>query len=790
VIGATISHFLVERRLGAGGMATVYLARDLALARPVALKVVTGDVRPDLRDRLLREAEASARLQHPAIATFYEAGEFDGAAFIAMEYVEGETIRDRLGRGPLAVDAVVALGAMLLEALHHAHLAGLLHRDIKPENVMLTPADMPKLLDFGLARAIGPDALTGTNLTLGGIAGTVGYMSPEQLHGEELDVRSDLFSMGAVLYELLVGRAAFPGTTMAERISAILSREPDPLPVHGIPPGLPGILQRALARDRASRYPSAAAFLSDWRGLSDGSAVQSGLPQTLAVMDLRNLSGHTGDEWIGSGIAESLAADLARVPGLTIVAREKVLRAARAASGTDAAPDALQVAATLGCRWVLSGSFQRLGPALRMTTSLADVGTGQVLSAEKLDGTTEGLFDLQDRLSRAVVSNLNLRLPTPAEIPSEPPDVLAFEYYARGRRLWQRLEKGTFDQAREYYERAIVIQPEYAPALSGLAAVHAMRFTFTTDPEELDQASVYARRAIASDPTMADPHIWLGYALLRQGRMDDAIQAELAALALEPENQYAVYFVGCVEQFRGRPAAALPYLQMCVQKEPHGFAWLGLGWAHLSVGNLPEALWCGERAVALERQPGVGPTSGAGSLPGECLRLSGRLDESRAANVAALEAVERSDHMYRDTFRASALCCLGRTALMQNDRAAAGAAFAQVMLQITGRPRTLGGGFLMVQALAGRAIVDGAPGDLDDAQALLDRRDRYSFDLAWTCAPEFCHVDLARAAHALGRPGVTAHLEQARAAGSLEARLVLDGTLVWDQPARPQGTAS
>jgi serine/threonine protein kinase len=148
-----------------------------------------------------------------------------------MEYVEGETIRDRLGRGPLPVDAVVALGAMLLEALHHAHLAGLLHRDIKPENVMLTPADTPKLLDFGLARAIGPDALTGTNLTLGGIAGTVGYMSPEQLHGEELDVRSDLFSMGAVLYELLVGRAAFPGTTMAERIGAILSREPDPLPV-------------------------------------------------------------------------------------------------------------------------------------------------------------------------------------------------------------------------------------------------------------------------------------------------------------------------------------------------------------------------------------------------------------------------------------------------------------------------------------------------------------------------------------------------------------------------------
>jgi TolB-like protein len=788
MVGRTISHFVVERRLGAGGMATVYLARDLALARHVALKIVTADVDPALRIRLLREAEAAARLQHPAIATFYESGQADGSAFIAMEYVAGETIRDRLATGALPVDTVVAIGAMLLEAMHHAHLAGLLHRDIKPENVMIAPSGAPKLLDFGLAMPVDPSAATGTNLTLDGVAGTIGYMSPEQLSGQELDARSDLFAVGALLYEMLAGRPAFPGATMAERIGAILSRDPDPLPGELMPSSLAGMLRRALARDRTVRYPSAAAFLSDWRGLSDGSALQPSLPQTLAVMDLRNLSGQPGDEWIGSGIAESLAADLARVPGLSVVARDKVLRAARAASTTDA----LHVAASLGCRWALSGSFQRLGPAVRMTTSLADVGTGQVLSAEKLDGTIEGLFDLQDRLSRAVLSNLNLRLPTPADTPSGPPDAQAFEYYARGRRLWQRLEKGSFDQAREFYERAIAVQPGYALALSGLAAVHAMRFTFTTDPAELDRAMAYARRAIASDPRLADPYLWLGYALMRRGQVDEALEAELTAAALDPDHAYPTYFAGAIEYFRGRPSAALPYLQSAVQKEPHGFAWLGLGWVHQSLGNISEAHWCGERAVALEREAVVAPTAGAGSLIGECLRLWGRLTESRAANAAAVEAAEGSDHMYRDTFRGVALCCLGRTALMQHDAAGAQAAFTQVIAQVTGRPRTLGGGLLLVQAMAGLAAT-GREASLDEAHALLARRDTYSFDESWGCAEEFCLVDLARATHALGRQGANALLEQARDAVALEARLVLDGTLAWDSPEGPttplRGTA-
>ena len=395
MLGRTLSHYLIESRLGEGGMGAVYLARDLALGRSAALKVVTNAVDADLRDRFFREAEASARLQHPAIATFYESSEADGQAFIAMEYVRGSTLRELLARGPLPVDTAIALTSSLLEALNHAHAAGILHRDIKPENIIVTPDGAPKLLDFGLAKgladAAGESDATVQNLTGGRILGTVGYMSPEQLRAEHLDAASDLFAVGAVLYEMVSGRPAFPGAHASERIAAILSKDPAPLGPAEAGPYLNEIIQRALSKDPRARYQSASAMLSDLRAMGEGGTPQpsAGSPQTLAILDFRNLSRQSDDDWIGSGVAESLAADLARVPGLTVVGREKLLAATRvhagAASG-DQSSDALALGSVLGCRWIVLGSYQRLGPMLRVTTQLTEVGTGDVVAAEKLDG--------------------------------------------------------------------------------------------------------------------------------------------------------------------------------------------------------------------------------------------------------------------------------------------------------------------------------------------------------------------------------------------------------------------
>ncbi len=778
MLGRTLSHYRIEARLGEGGMGAVYLANDLALGRQAALKLVANDVDPELRERLLMEAEAGARLQHPAIATFYESSEGADGAFIAMEYVRGRTLRDVLGSGPVAPASAISIASALLEALHHAHAAGILHRDIKPENVILTDDGAPKLLDFGLAKALRAnraDDTTVANLTGGRILGTVGYMSPEQLRGEELRPASDLFALAAVLYELISGRPAFPGSHATERIAAILSYDPPPLTGGSIPPALWPIVHRALAKDPAARYESASAMLSDLRAVTEGATVASALPQSLVVLDFRNLSGASDDDWIGSGVAESVSADLARVPGLTLVGRQKMLATLRSTNptGVDHTQDALTLGSILGCRWILLGSFQRLGPALRLTSQLTDVATGEVIAGEKLDGPVDTLFEMQDRLARAVLQSLHLKLPTPAQGVLQRRDLQAFECYARGRRLFQRLQKGTFEQARELYEQAIREEPNHAKALAGLAALHAMRFTFTTDNAELDKASEYARRSIAADPLLADPHVWLGYALMRYGRMDEAFAAELRAAELDPVDGYPPYFCGCVLQFRGRSAEALPFYQRAVETGAmHGFAWVGLAAVHQSLGNLKECQWCMERAISMEHQPGATPTSGASGFLGECFRLQGRLPEAREACLAGIDAAEKSDHMYRDTFRAISLCCLARTALDQGDTAAAHAALTQVLAHIHGRERTLGGGFLAVQALAGLSRCGDGEESLVKAMRLFRERDRYNFSLLWICNEETTLVELARAAIALGLPE-QGMLARAQELGSYEAGVLL-----------------
>ncbi|HKD18728.1 MAG TPA: protein kinase [Thermoanaerobaculia bacterium] len=758
MIGRTLSHYRVEERLGAGGMGEVFLARDLALGRPAALKIIAQPLSSELTARLRREAEACARLQHPAIATFYEAGEVDGVAFLAMEYVPGETLRDRLRRGPLPVpEALIAAGA-LLEALNHAHAAGVLHRDIKPENIMLTGGQVARLLDFGIARFLGPDeaeseAATATALTeAGAVVGTVGYMSPEQLRGDPLDERSDVFSLGAVLYEMLAGSPAFPGGTATERIAAILGQTPAPLTENGVPPEVAAVVARSLEREASRRPPSAASFLADLRAAASGEFVAA-LPDAIAVVDFENLSKNPDDDWIGSGIAESLAADLSRLPGLRVAPRGKVLALRKPTDEAARDAEAVRLGRLLACRWVLAGAYQRIGPRLRVTSRLIDVTVGETVASEKRDGSLEDIFTIQDALAASTAETLR---PSGAPAPAAPKSrrVDAFESHARGRRLFLRLAKGSFDEARAAFEEAIAADPEHAPALAGLSAVHAMRFTFLTDPAELDAAAGYARRAIAADPNLGEPRVWLGYALMRQGRWEEAEQQERRAGELEPGNPYAFYFGACVFHFSGHPASARPLFQRALEIDPlHGWSWLGLGWSHYDLDAGSEAVWCFEKALELERLGGPHPTVGAAGYLGECLRRLGRLDEARRRCLEGLADVERSDNMYRDSFRAICLCALGRTALDQGDREGARASFAQALAHLHGRPRGLGGGQLVVQALAGLARATEQRELFDEARALFQARRGYDFSALWTCTDDVSRIELARTAAAIEQPG-------------------------------------
>jgi tetratricopeptide (TPR) repeat protein len=301
-----------------------------------------------------------------------------------------------------------------------------------------------------------------------------------------------------------------------------------------------------------------------------------------------------------------------------------------------------------------------------------------------------------------------------------------------------------------------------------------MRFTFLTDPAELEAASSYARRAIAADPEMGEPRVWLGYALMRQRRFDEAIEQQLRAAALEPSNPYGHYFAGCALAFSGRSAEAVPHYRRAVEADArHGWAWMGLGWALVETGSGSEGLWCFEQAVSLERLGGPHATVGASGYLGEGLRRAGDLENARRRCLEGLEAVERSDSMYRDSFRGICLVALGRTALALSDGTAARAAFGQAVAHLRGRPRGLGGGHLLVQALAGLARAGEGAARLDEAEALFAGRRGHDFSALWTCTGDVSLLELARAAAAVGREERAREwLARAKEAGSGEARAV------------------
>ncbi len=720
--GSVISHYRVKERLGAGGMGVVYSARDLALGRMAALKVLPDVFTADLRERLLLEADASARLQHPAIATYYESGEIGGTAFIAMELVAGETLRRRLGRGPIPVNDALAWIACVLEALSHAHAAGILHRDIKPENIMLTGPRSAKLLDFGLAKhLLLEDAETAATMhTAAAVAGTLGYMSPEQIRNDPQDRRSDIFQVGAVLYEMLTGRPAFPGSSAAERLVAVLARDPDPIDNAEVPASLTAAVMRALARDPERRYPSAAALLSDLRAVTAGESVGE-LPDAVAILDFDNLSGDPAQAWIATGVTEALGTDLKKVNGLEVLPRERIVKVRAAIGSASAEPSPAAIGLRLGCRWVMAGSYQTVGDALRITMRLVETATEKTVVMEKIDGALSELFRMQDQLAAVTLRALDLddaQRPRPAARPS----LDAYESYIRGRRLFLRLEKGSMDQARQYYEDAVRVEPGYGLALCGLAGFHAMQYTFTTDVRVLNAAAEYAHRAIKADPSLAEARNWLAYALMRLGRLKEASEEWQRARTLDPSFFLPFFFGGGIGFLIGKADEGLRLMQRAVELEPRlSYPVWALACLHMQMGNYKEALWSFEHAAVVDRARGrrAAVARGRWTFTGNVCAASGGLDDARARCLIALEEVEKSDHMYRDTNRVFCLVSLGRIALQQGDEAAARAAYGQAIAHIQGRRRTLAGGWLVVQALAGLARTSEGGATYKEAHSLV-----------------------------------------------------------------------
>jgi serine/threonine-protein kinase len=540
MIGKTISHYEITEKLGEGGMGVVYKGIDTRLGRRVAIKVVNAE----FTQRFEREAKAISALNHPHICTLYDVGDHGGAPYLVMEYVEGKPLK-----GPLPAGEALPYAIQVCEALAAAHKAGIIHRDLKPDNILLTTEGSVKVLDFGLAKlqpSLAVDTPTVTMTEQGVVTGTAPYMSPEQAQGQQVDARSDIFSFGAVLYELLSGRRAFRGETMGATLAAVIAFEPPPL--KEAPPEVARIVGKMLAKKRESRYQSTKELLADlraaaqpgaglvWRRLwlalaaallivvaivaaLDVRGLRTGLitwmrapaPSIrLAVLPFANLSGDSEQEYLSDGLTQEMITQLGGLhpQRLSVIARTSVMRYKKSEKPID------QVGRELGVDYILEGSAQREAGRVRITAELIQVRNQTQLWAESYERELAGILALQSEVARKVAGSLALKL-LPAQqaglASARTVNPEAYEAYLKGMQSWYRSTPQDLGAALEYFELALKKDPNYAPAHSGVAMVWIGRQEqgYTAPREAGPKAKAAALKAVELDNTLGQAHLSL-----------------------------------------------------------------------------------------------------------------------------------------------------------------------------------------------------------------------------------------------------------------------------------------
>ena len=553
--GTRLGPYEIEGTLGQGGMGEVYRARDTRLGRAVAVKILPAvhAADPDSIRRFEKEARAVASLSHPNVVTLLDVGEADGIRYAVAELVAGETLRARLARGPLAPREAAEIGAQIAEGLAAAHEKGVVHRDIKPENVILTPSGFARILDFGLAKtteaaAAKEDEATHSALATepGLIAGTVGYMSPEQVRGESVDGRSDVFSLGVVLWEMLTGRRPFHGASRIETLNAILKEDPPSDPtLAGLPAELERIVRRCLEKRPASRYHSAADLGHDLRSSISSSTVsaprraaplrrrtswlvavvaaaaavlavfllvkprpaKSVLPRTLAVLPFRAIGSESETEHFGLGLADSLIGRLAGIRQLTV-------RPTSAIARYETAPaDAADVGQTLKVDAVLEGTYQKVEGITRVSVQMTDVSRGVLLWSDQVDLPEGKLFELQDTISRQVAEKLRIEIEPGMRRTLGPTEAVpdrVMEQYLAARALLLRAPSSVAEEREQIaaaFDPIIEAAPNFARAIGARAYARAWLSFVRPSPQTWSAAVADADRALALDQNLAEPRV-------------------------------------------------------------------------------------------------------------------------------------------------------------------------------------------------------------------------------------------------------------------------------------------
>jgi serine/threonine protein kinase/tetratricopeptide (TPR) repeat protein len=654
IVGRFVDKYRVLSPLGSGGMGEIYLAEDTRLGRKVALKFLPASFAGDEERvrRFRREAKAASALNHPNILTVYEIGRWRGIDFIATEYIEGVTLRTRMRGKPISIGASIDIALRIAGALKAAHGAGIVHRDIKPENVMVRPDGLVKVLDFGIAKHVEPvghDGSTTIETVQGVVVGTTAYMSPEQARGLEVDQRSDVWSLGVVLFELVAGELPFPGDTPSDRVAAILERDPEPLgrSRRDVPAELERIVRRALAKNLDERYAHVAEMADDLRKLRPMvgdepflgarpptrslslarrhpvitftllvlvvatvigfglSRLRSGMGaptiESLAVLPLDNGAGSSDTEYLSDGVTEDLINNLAKLPALKVMSRNSVFPY----KGREV--DATTVGSALRVQAVLTGRVVQHDDNVSISFELVDARDGRHLWGEQYSRPLTDLPALQAEVTRDVSRTLRSRITgaNEAQLAKDSaanPD--AYRNYLKGRYFVLKATRPEIERGISYFRQAIDIDPSYARAYVGLADAYRVLAIAGETPatEELPKAKAAATKAVAIDESLAEGHAILGFVIFWYDWNWSEAEKELRrALELDPNNADAHEAYAHVLSYTGRHAEGLAEIGRAVDLDPLSARTAALEGAFLiNAGRAEEASARLQKALALE----------------------------------------------------------------------------------------------------------------------------------------------------------------------------------------------
>ena len=602
--GTRLGPYEIVAMVGSGGMGEVYRARDSRLGRDVAVKVLPPDVADDpgrLR-RFEQEARAAAALSHPNVVVVFDVGTADGVSYVVTELLDGETLRSRLDRSRLPVSKAVELASQIASGLAAAHARAIVHRDLKPANIFITREGQAKILDFGLAKiTVAPDSDRTLNTEPGAVLGTNGYMSPEQVRGQDADHRADIFALGAILYEMLSGQRAFKGESAADTMTSILKDDPPTLVrvAADIPSALARIVSRCLEKEPAERFQSARDLGFALESISNRPVEErSSSERSIAVLPFTNMSADPDKDYFSDGLSEELISALARLPGLRVASRTSAFRF----RGRD--QDIREIARQLNVDTVLEGSIRRAGNRLRITAQLVNASDGYHLWSERYDREMADVFDIQDEITASIVKTLE-----PALLGKQKPvanrhtsNVQAYELYLKGRHFWHQRSSSTLQAGITYFNEAIKLDPRYALAHAGLADSYAvLRVYGLVSQDAKPQAEAAAKRAMEFDPSLAESHF--AAALFRYYFTENWPDSEpyfKKAIEIDPRSSMALGYYATFLSARHRFEEARKFVAKSMEADPLSpFAHALAGVTLYTARRYGEAVQMAERAIEL-----------------------------------------------------------------------------------------------------------------------------------------------------------------------------------------------